>query len=144
MNVYHRNKQKWFWFVSKKRSLEKREFEYFLLEFHFMNFIQMIKFNLERFLSPNFQLHFPKGTINFGVFQVLDKFMQNFLIYIKETRSAYHVSVLVCVCWDVCVFTRLLRFIILYNQMGTAFFCYREKAYIGTSACLETWQIPVN
>lgn len=28
--------------------------------------------------------------------------------------------------------------------MGTAFFCYREKAYIGTSACLETWQIPVN
>lgn len=106
----------------------------------------MIKFNLERsFFFFNFQLHFPKGTIRiFESSKSKASLCKISLFSIKETTSAYHVSVLVCVCWDVCVFTRLLRFIISYNQMGTAFFCYREKTYIGTSACLEVRQIPVN
>ena len=97
----------------------------------------MIKFNLERsFFFINFQLHFPKGAIRISESSKSKTRKQD------QHTTCHYLSVSLGTC--VCVFTRLLRCITSYNQMETAFFCYREKAYKGTSACLEVWQIPVN
>lgn len=87
-----------------RKSLEKREFEYFLLEFHFMNFIQMIKFNLERFLSPNFQLHFPKGTIrDFSLPSLRQVYAKFPYLHQGNKISIPRVSMCLCVLGCVCL-----------------------------------------